>query len=113
VLLGVRDTRNSKWAVAPELEIEGVTTEAWPASHKGPSDRELLVLTADNDLVILEYATRGEDRRLDLPGGRRLGVGDIATKLVAGERLRVDAFIAERPADTLSGVWARVGPPDR
>ncbi len=112
VLLGVRDTRDGNWAVAPQFEIEGVTTEAWPAT-RDPRTGELLALTANNDLVILEYATRGEDRRLDFPGGRRLDTGDIAAKLVAGERLHVDEIIAERPVDTLLGVWARVGPPDR
>lgn len=107
VLLGVRDTRDGKWAVAPQFEIEGAATEAWPAT-RDPRPGELLVLTAANDVVILDYATRGEDRRLDYPGGRRLDTGDIAAKLMAGERLRVQDVRIEEPVGTLFGVWVRL-----
>lgn len=111
VLLGVRSTEDGIWMVAPQYAIEG-ESQAWPTT-RDPHDGDTIALLTDSDIAILDFATRKEDRRLEYPGDRPLAAGDLAAKLQAGTRLRIHEVRTERPVDTLFGVWARVGPPDR
>lgn len=76
-----------------------------------PQPGDVIRITSEIELLILEYRTRGEELRLRSPADRILTTKDrTGITLGSDSKVRIEEIQLETPAGGLKGVWARVTP---
>jgi hypothetical protein len=110
VLLGVVYTDTDDWSAVPVLAEHSAPPRQWP---RVPVVGDVIQLKQTTSVVILDYRTTGELRRLDSPAMRSTDISDTTDVLLeAGRRVQVAAIqrTKGRIQTRHQGIWARVVP---
>jgi len=108
VLLGIVYTDTDNWAAVPVLAEHSASARQWP---KVPVVGDVIQLKQTTVVVILDYRTTGELRRLDSPAVRSTDRSDTTDVLLEPGR-RVQVVAIQRTKGRIQtrhqGIWALV-----
>lgn len=110
IVLGYIEGGSGNWVTLPAYDI---VRRRVPGDPRMPTVGDVLSVTHDISLYILDFKNSGESRRLEWPGGRQLEDADLTgVVLKPGMRAVVEEVRLDTGSrcDTACAVWARVSP---
>ena len=110
IVLGYIEGGSDNWVTLPAYDI---VRRELPGDPRVPAIGDVLSVTHDISLYILDFKNSGESRRFDWPGGRQLEDADLTGGVL---KPGMRAVVKEVRRDigsrckTACAVWARVAP---